>query len=256
MQKKFKTSYGHFNMKKQMIDWSSSNVKKERDIFINEKQNQISKIKHTKDLYLLIQSNPIENLWKINDLNLNFKPNKALTPKPSNWERNVHQASFHGNKCSLEYSLFLIPEIFNLPDDNNENLVHHAVSGNQNNILIYLHEIGADFNLINKNGYKPIHLVKQKTLIYTMNDLGIDVNEKAENGETLLEICTKKFNLEMIKVLLELGADIFEPNEKGTFWIQAVLHEKHLEKDFVKLVHKIISKNNTANIIIIIFIKR
>lgn len=32
MQKKFKTSYGHFNMKKQMIDWSSSNVKKESDI--------------------------------------------------------------------------------------------------------------------------------------------------------------------------------------------------------------------------------
>lgn len=41
----------------------------------------------------------------------------------------------------------------NLPDYEDNTLVHFAALGNQSKMLTFLHEIGADFNVHNKDGY-------------------------------------------------------------------------------------------------------
>lgn len=80
MQKKFETQFGKYKVKDTMIDWSNIDTTKERSI------EQPPQIQHTIELSLIIQNNPIDNLWKQNDINTEDNPliNKNVT-KPLFW---------------------------------------------------------------------------------------------------------------------------------------------------------------------------
>lgn len=96
---------------------------------------------HSKDLSLLISSNPIENLWKkeISQDEISSEIKQKVS-KPFRWEPSIHQAAYKGKKSSIEYSLSLLPQILNLTDDKNNTPVHYAAIGNQKKCL-YTYEI-------------------------------------------------------------------------------------------------------------------
>lgn len=211
-QKKFETKFGKYKVKNTFVDWTNSNLIQDREIFLHEKQSEIKPIEHTKELSLLIQNNPIDNLWKKNITSPENPPITKSVSKPFFWDMNIHNASLKGKKSSIEYNLSLIPQLLNLPDSKDNTPVHYAAIGNQKNILMYFHEIGADFTMVNSDGFLPIHLISNKTVITAMKDLGFDINERNANGESLLDIKTRLFDKSMIKAMLGLGVDILEPN--------------------------------------------
>ncbi|KAK8834253.1 Transient receptor putative cation channel subfamily A member 1 [Tritrichomonas musculus] len=251
MQKRYETKYGNFKMNKSFVDWSDNEITKDRDIFLGEMQTQLQKVDHTKDLSLLIQNNTIDTLWTKN-INQEENPEiKKNVSKPFFWEMNIHDAAFKGKKSSVEYNLSLIPQMLNLPDYKDNTPVHYAAMGNQKSMLIYLKDIGADFTLLNSDGLLPIHLISNKSVITTMKDLGLDINERNAAGESLLDIKTRFFDKSMIKSMLALGINILEPNPKGAFWIQTALHKEYYagamkEEKFVNFVRKQLISNKNA----------
>lgn len=68
--KNFTTKTGKIKITKEKMNWTNSEILRDRNIFINEKQNQIPHIQHSKDVSLLIQNNPISILLKTPNINL------------------------------------------------------------------------------------------------------------------------------------------------------------------------------------------
>ena len=252
MNKKYETKFGKFKMDVSSVDWANSEVTQSRDIFLGDLQNQVPQVQHTKDLSTLISNNPIDNLWKKEidpedispDINRNAK-------KPFSWEPNIHEASYKGKKSSVEYDLALMPQMLNLPDYKDNTPVHYAAMGNQKGMLIYLRDVGADFKLPNSDGFLPIHLISKKSVVTAMNDLGVNINERNKDGESLLDIKTRLFDKTMIKTMLGLGVNILEPNPEGAFWIQTALHKEYYgsqmnEEKFINFVRKQLISNKQA----------
>lgn len=97
-------------------------------------------------------------------------------------------------------------------------------------MLIYLYEIVANFKLQNSDGFLPVHLISKKSIVTTMSkDLGLNINAKNAEGETLLDIKTREFDKIMIKTMLELGVNILEANPDGSYWIQRAIHRGKIE---------------------------
>lgn len=240
--KKYQTSFGKFKMNPKEINWDDNEIAASRDVFVNESQNEIQQVLHSKDLSLLISSNPIHNLWQKEtnqeEISSDIRQNVS---KPFRWEPSIHHAAYKGKKSSVEYNLSLLPQILNLADDKNNTPVHYAALGNQKNMLIYLRDIGANFKLPNSDGFLPIHLISKKSVAATMNELGVNINERNADGETLLDIKTREFDKTMIKTMIALGVNILEPNPDGSFWIQKTMHNEYYkssmdEKKFINFV--------------------
>lgn len=252
MCKKYPTKYGKFKMDKSTIDWTSEEITSDRDVFLGDFQNQIPQVNHTKNIAILISSNPIEHLWK-KDMNTEeISPDINLNAsKPLNWEPSIHEAAYKGKKSSVEYNLALMPQILNLPDSKDNTPVHYAAMGNQKSVLIYLRDIGANFKLQNSDGFFPIHLISKKSIVKSLSELGVNINERNADGETLLDIKTRDFDKAMIKTMIGLGVNILEPNPDGSFWIQKALHNGYYvdsmnEDKFVAFVRKLLISNKQA----------
>lgn len=87
-------------------------------------------------------------------------------------------------------------------------------------MLIYLHEFGNNFQLQNSECCVPIGMISDKSVVTT---IGVNLNFRNANGESLLDIKTKEFD----KTMIGLGVNILEPNPDGSFWIQKALHNKY-----------------------------
>lgn len=75
------------------MNWTNSEILSDRNIFVNEKQNLIPHIQHSKDVSLLKQNNPISILLKTPNINLENNINvDQHVSKPLNWSTNIHHA--------------------------------------------------------------------------------------------------------------------------------------------------------------------
>lgn len=90
------------------------------------------------------------------------------------------------------------------------NLLFFSINHNNQEIALYLSDI-IDINQRNKNGNLPLHLAVQADMIELVNkllDMGADINDCGGNWKSSpIRIACKKFNKEMIDLLLDRGAD-------------------------------------------------
>lgn len=206
---------------------------------------------HSDDLSTVVTMNYVENLY----INNNYQAHQGIAPfkkkivKPTNWQSNIHIAALHGDEASVLYCLHLLPILLNCPNNEGNTPAHMAAIGDRPNIIKLLFNFGSDFKQKNKDGFLPHHLCTGKNSIIAFNSIGVDLNELDTNGNSLLDIQTRNFNLNAIETLLLMNVDILNPNPQGVFWFQFVIHGEYYKKDsmnfvsFQKTVRKILQKS-------------
>lgn len=99
--------------------------------------------------------------------------------------------------------------------------------------------LGADFNIFNDEGFLPVHVSGNKFIVSLFSSIGFDLNKRNQNGESLLEVKTKNFDMKIIQnILSNKCIDIFEPNPKGTYWMQYAVHGEYYKKEMTTLQFK------------------
>ena len=243
------TTQKSFYQNNDTIDFNSDQIKEKRQEYM-EYQSSIPRIKHNKEVSLVLQCNPIDMLWK-NNITSKCPSFENPPSKPFFWEHSIHEAAYEAQRKSFLYDLYLVPELLDLPDDDGNTPGHYAAKGNNGEILQLLHSFGANLTYSNKKGVLPMHLITDINVIKMMTNLGYDINQRSSSGESILELRTRTFNQNVVRELLKSGADLFDPNPKGTLWIQTMIHNKSYsssmeENEFFNLVKECVINNKTA----------
>lgn len=266
----YKTEWGRYTPTS-IIDWNSPEIDSNNNFqikqnmslidqnmpklffYIKGKDNQTKNLQytlvHSEDYSSLIIMNHVDKLINMNmDVFQGCAPFNKKIEKPVNWKRNIHNAAFSGDEQSVIYCLHLLPILLNCPDPNGNTPAHMAAIGNRPNIIKLLFSLNADFSIVNNDGYLPHQISGGKNAIMMFKSLGFDLLQKDKKGETIFEIKTRDFNMEVIETLLQNGVDIFKPLSNGSYWMQFVIHGEFYKKkmDFItfqKKIRKIVRKN-------------
>ncbi|XP_022660119.1 uncharacterized protein LOC111249912 isoform X6 [Varroa destructor] len=112
----------------------------------------------------------------------------------------------------------LLHRVINMADNNGNTALHYAVShGNFTVVTRLLDSRATDVNKQNRAGYTPVMLAAlaslgtneatQRAIVHRLFQMG-DVNSKAsQNGQTALMLAASHGRADMVKALLETGAD-------------------------------------------------
>ena len=234
------------------VDWDSEEVRKAREEQAGEDKSKFLRVNHSEDAAEVVMENPVGLLWRNEARTACQAFEKAPSRPRFGWKPSIHVAAVKGDKASLLYDLYVLPELIDAQtQDTLDTPVHFAVTNARIGIIRVLHEMGADFNVFNGQGLLPIHIATKKDVVQELNKLGCDINKRNRNGDSLLDIKTRDFDKKIIETALKLGANIFEANPKGTFWMQEAIN-RELYGDmgfqkFQKFVRDIIKKNATAS---------
>lgn len=135
-------------------------------------------------------------------------------------------------------SQHLLEYIVNMTDSSGNTAMHYAVShGNFDVVSILLDSKVCDINKPNKAGYTSVMLVSLADLQNQTHGKVIqrlfklaDVNIKAkQNGQTALMLAVSHGRLDMVKMLLEAGADINIQDDDGSTALMCAAEHGHLE---------------------------
>ena len=234
-----------------IFDFSSMATKEERKRQSKEERSWWDDVVHTRDAAHVVLSNPVQTIWQHNITTKANKQDKKPKKPTFSWEADFHQAVIHGDKKSFLYDVWLVPELINMPQDGSlDTAAHLAVANSQVELVDLLHVLGADFGQANRSGLLPVHLAHTPEMITALTNIGCDVNMRNANGECLLEIQSKHFSPDVIRKLLELGANILEPNPKGYYWMAWVIGNEYYGGEgfdgFQRLVRGCLVLNTTA----------
>lgn len=145
-----------------------------------------------------------------------------------------------------EFSRHLLHRIVNMADVNGNTAIHYAVShGNFDVVSILLDSKVCDVSKQNKAGYTCIMLVSlaeikndtHRLVVQRLFQLG-DVNAKAmQNGQTALMLAASHGRLEMIKLLLDAGAEPNVQDNDGSTALMCAAEHGYIEIVRVLLAH-------------------
>ncbi|XP_065290049.1 KN motif and ankyrin repeat domain-containing protein 2 isoform X3 [Dermacentor albipictus] len=145
-----------------------------------------------------------------------------------------------------EFSRHLLHRIVNMADVNGNTAIHYAVShGNFDAVSILLDSKVCDVSKQNKAGYTCIMLVSlaeikndtHRLVVQRLFQLG-DVNAKAmQNGQTALMLAASHGRLEMIKLLLDAGAEPNVQDNDGSTALMCAAEHGYIEIVRVLLAH-------------------
>ncbi|XP_075731181.1 KN motif and ankyrin repeat domain-containing protein 2 kank isoform X2 [Rhipicephalus microplus] len=145
-----------------------------------------------------------------------------------------------------EFSRHLLHRIVNMADVNGNTAIHYAVShGNFDVVSILLDSKVCDVSKQNKAGYTCIMLVSlaeikndtHRLVVQRLFQLG-DVNTKAmQNGQTALMLAASHGRLEMIKLLLDAGAEPNVQDNDGSTALMCAAEHGYIEIVRVLLAH-------------------
>ncbi|KAH7935377.1 hypothetical protein HPB52_006764 [Rhipicephalus sanguineus] len=145
-----------------------------------------------------------------------------------------------------EFSRHLLHRIVNMADVNGNTAIHYAVShGNFDVVSILLDSKVCDVSKQNKVWYTCIMLVSlaeikndtHRLVVQRLFQLG-DVNAKAmQNGQTALMLAASHGRLEMIKLLLDAGAEPNVQDNDGSTALMCAAEHGYIEIVRVLLAH-------------------
>ena len=100
-----------------------------------------------------------------------------------------------------------------------ESLIHYAADLDDNHIMMFMIENGADVNAKTTYGLEtPMHraaMSGNQDMVRLLWGCGADINAPRNCGETPLMIATKNSDLAMVYLLIRLGADVKMIKENG-----------------------------------------
>jgi len=99
-----------------------------------------------------------------------------------------------------------------------ESLIHFAAELNENDIMMFMTENGADVNLKSYNMETPIHRATaagNQDMVRLLWGCGADIDAQKHDGETALMIATKNSDLAVAYFLLRLGTNFKITNTDG-----------------------------------------
>lgn len=127
-------------------------------------------------------------------------------------------------------------------------LMHYAVIGNNSGVIPLLAKSGVNANICDDNYNTPLHFAVEHNAYYAIIELlkidNIDINALGEFDQTPLHRAVIGGNLDIIKLLIEKGADPFMVDEKNESPLDYAKDEKNL--DIVNYLTKI-EKNERKN---------
>ncbi|RZC40260.1 KN motif and ankyrin repeat domain-containing protein 2, partial [Asbolus verrucosus] len=137
-----------------------------------------------------------------------------------------------------DVSSLLLQYIVNMSDDSGNTAMHYAVShGNFDVVSILLDSKVCDINKPNKAGYTSVMLVSlaevrsqtHANVVRRLFQLA-DVNIRAkQHGQTALMLAVSHGRLDMVKMLLEAGADINIQDEDGSTALMCAAEHGHID---------------------------
>lgn len=140
----------------------------------------------------------------------------------------------------------LLDKVVNLADGNGNTAMHYAVShGNFDVISLLLDSKVCDVNKQNKAGYTCIMLASlaqlregsDRSVLQRLFKLG-DINVKAaQHGQTALMLAVSHGRLDIVKMLLEAGADVNIQDEDGSTALMCAGEHGHVDIVRVLLSH-------------------
>ena len=103
-------------------------------------------------------------------------------------------------------------EVDHINQRGGESLIHFAAELDENHIIRFIIENGADVNTKSAYGMEtPIHratMSGNQEIVRLLWGCGADINAPRNGGETPLMIATKNLDLSMVYLLIRLGADV------------------------------------------------
>ncbi|KAG8200986.1 hypothetical protein JTE90_021450 [Oedothorax gibbosus] len=145
-----------------------------------------------------------------------------------------------------EFSKLLLNKVVNLSDNNGNTALHYAISyGNFDVVSILIDSKVCDVNKKNKAGYTSIMLValadmKNDTHHYVVQrlfNIG-DINSKAtQNGQTALMLAVSHGKRDIVKILLDAGAEVNLQDKDGSTALMCGAEHGHLEIVRMLLAH-------------------
>ncbi|GAB4226536.1 MAG: hypothetical protein Tsb0021_02610 [Chlamydiales bacterium] len=124
-----------------------------------------------------------------------------------------------------EYVRFLVENgaSINRVDRNGESALYNAVQGGNIEIVKYLCDHGADMNITNSEGQNLLHTIvvngySSLEIAKFLIEKGVDVNAKNESGRTPFLVNSTLQNVEMLKLLIDSGYDIYQENCADLFY--------------------------------------
>lgn len=104
-------------------------------------------------------------------------------------------------------------------DENGQTLLELYVTNNNIDLVKKLIENGADSSIKDRNGNNLLHIAAQNDayniISYLMSRNSMDLDARNENGQTLLELYVTNNKIDLVKELIENGADSSTSNSKG-----------------------------------------
>ncbi|XP_031630947.1 KN motif and ankyrin repeat domain-containing protein 4 isoform X2 [Contarinia nasturtii] len=145
--------------------------------------------------------------------------------------------------CFEEFSPNLLKYMVNLTDANGNTCMHYAVShGNFDVVSILLDSKVCDINKTNNAGYTCVMLVslakldaaEHQTVVQRLFQMS-DVNVRAKkHSQTALMLATSHGNYQIVRMLLEAGADINIQDEDGSTALMCAA--EHGRMDIIKII--------------------
>ncbi|KAL4235906.1 KN motif and ankyrin repeat domain [Mactra antiquata] len=140
--------------------------------------------------------------------------------------------------CFNEISKRLLEHIVNMQDSNGNTAVHYAVSNCNFDIVSLLLDTGAcNLNKMNKAGYTAVIMAtlasvqtqRQEEVVQRLFSMG-NVNIKAaKDGQTALMFAVRQGRTDMVKILLDTGADTNIQDDEGSTALMCAAEHGHTE---------------------------
>ncbi|GFQ86584.1 KN motif and ankyrin repeat domain-containing protein 2 [Trichonephila clavata] len=142
-----------------------------------------------------------------------------------------------------DFSKLLLEKVVNLADSNGNTALHYAISyGNFDVVSILIDSKVCDVNKKNKAGYTSIMLVALADMkndahhyvVHRLFSIG-DINMKAtQNGQTALMLAVSHGKKDIVKILLDAGAEVNLQDKDGSTALMCAAEHGHL--DIVKIL--------------------
>ncbi|ORX42663.1 ankyrin [Piromyces finnis] len=245
------------------------NTENENILFLREAIKKIGIKENIKSIQVISIIHPFKNTSNTNErkININTQNSKGLTLlhyaceqgnenivkylikkgadtniKSSNGGISLHYAckSKNDNVNLVKYLIEAIGLDINIKDRHEKIPFHYACYKGNENIVKYLIKNGVDPRIKNDYGRMSLHFVcgAEKENInlvkYLIEDIGLDINIQNKDGCTPLHYACEQGNENIVKYLIEKGADTSIKNNNGRISLHCTCKAKRESVNIVK----------------------